>query len=282
MVILMVLALIFLAVPQSVHASAIIKIGSDITVEKGATVDYVVSIGGQITVNGKIEHHAVAVGSSIVLGSSAVVRGHVLSLGGIVVRGRGAEVYGDITEINSTRLSELIESVLDSEWEGWNWIYAILSIFFFIVFLILALLIAAFIPNHIQIIAAAMREESMKVIVWGVLGLILIAPLAIMLTISVIGIVLIPLEMILVACAVLAGLTAIAHLTGRSLFSLMNRPRRGIMTETFWGLMILWVIGWVPYVGVMIKTFAIVLALGAVLVTRFGTRPHNPNSLMHE
>ncbi|HQP12029.1 MAG TPA: hypothetical protein PK470_04625, partial [Candidatus Omnitrophota bacterium] len=266
------LVLVLLAAPQNAPASIIIKVGSDITVEEGTTVDHVVSIGGQITINGHVEHHAVAVGSSVVLGSSAVVRGNVLSLGGIVVRGRGAEVFGDITEINSSQLSQLIESILDSDWEGWNWIYAVLSIVFFILFLILVLLIAAFIPNHIYTIATAIREESLKVIIWGILGLILIAPLAVLLTISVVGIVLIPLELLLVLCAVLAGLTAISHLTGKSLFYFMNKSRQGIIAESFWGLVILWLIGWIPYIGVMIKAFAIVLALGAVLVTRFGTR----------
>ena len=47
-----------------------------------------------------------------------------------------------------------------------------------------------------------------------------------------------------------------------------------MMRETIWGLIILWLIGWIPYVGWMVKVCAIVLGLGAVLLTRFGTNQH--------
>jgi len=46
------------------------------------------------------------------------------------------------------------------------------------------------------------------------------------------------------------------------------------MRETIWGLIILWLIGWIPYVGWMVKMCAIVIGLGGVLLTRFGTNPH--------
>lgn len=43
-----------------------------------------------------------------------------------------------------------------------------------------------------------------------------------------------------------------------------------MIRETIWGLIILWILGWIPYVGWMLKVFAIVLGLGGVLITRFG------------
>jgi TM2 domain-containing membrane protein YozV len=46
------------------------------------------------------------------------------------------------------------------------------------------------------------------------------------------------------------------------------------MRETVWGLIVLWIVGWIPYVGWMIKVSAIVLGLGGVLLTRFGTSQH--------
>ena len=126
-------------------------------------------------------------------------------------------------------------------------------------------------------IANAIQEETVKITLWGLLGMVLVVPLAVLLTISVIGIVLIPLEMILVVSAGLLGFIAISQLLGRRLYALFKRPSQHILRETFWGLVVLWIIGWLPYIGWMIKVLALMMGLGAVIYTRFGT--HVPRRL---
>ena len=270
------LLLIFylLLTPMSATASSdksIVKIGSDVTIEKGQKVHSVVAIGGQITVSGAVEKSVVAIGGSVVLTKTAVVKGNVVSLGGIIVIARDAEVGGDLTEINSSNLFETLTTALSSEWEGWSWIFAVISLSIFLVILVLALLIAALLPKPVRIVSEAIHENTLKVILCGILGLVLIAPLALLLTISVVGIALIPLEVIVVVCSVLLGFIAVGRIIGRKFLSLLKRPNPGIVRETFWGLLILWLIGWIPYIGWMVKAIAIVIGLGATLVTRFGT-----------
>jgi hypothetical protein len=46
-----------------------------------------------------------------------------------------------------------------------------------------------------------------------------------------------------------------------------------VIRETFLGLIVLWIIGWLPYIGWMVKAIAIVVGLGASLVSCFGARP---------
>jgi dipeptide/tripeptide permease len=249
----------------------IVKIGSDVTIEKGQKVHSVVAIGGQITVSGAVEKSVVAVGGSVVLTKTAVVKGNVISLGGVIVMARDAEVRGDLTEINSDNLYETLTTALSSEWEGWSWIFAVISLSIFLVILVLALLIAALLPKPVRIVSEAIRENTFKVILCGILGLVLIAPLALLLTISVVGIALIPLEVIFVVCSVLLGFIAVGQLIGAKLLRLLKRSEPGIVRETFCGLVILWLIGWIPYVGWMVKAIAIVIGLGATLVSRFGT-----------
>jgi hypothetical protein len=269
------LLLIFylLLTPMAATASSdksIVKIG-DVTIEKGQKVSNVVAIGGQITVSGAVEKSVVAVGGSVVLTKTAIVKGNVISLGGVIVMARDAEVRGDLTEINSNNLYETLTTALSSEWEGWSWIFAVISLSIFLVILVLALLIAALLPKPVRIVSEAIRENTFKVILCGILGLVLIAPLALLLTISVVGIALIPLEVIFVVCSVLLGFIAVGQLIGAKLFRLLKRSEPGIVRETFWGLVILWLIGWIPYVGWMVKAIAIVIGLGATLVSRFGT-----------
>jgi hypothetical protein len=270
------LLLIFylLLTPMTVTASidkSIVKIGSDVTIEKGQKVHSVVAIGGQITVSGTVEKNVVAVGGSVVLTKTAVVKGNVVSLGGVIVMARDAEVRGNLTEINSSNLYETLTTALSSEWEGWSWIFAVISLSIFLVIMVLALLIAALLPKPVRIVSEAIRENTFKVILCGILGLVLIAPLALLLTISVVGIALIPLEVIFVFCSILFGLTAVGQFIGAKLSRLVKRSESGIVRETFWGLVILWLVGWIPYIGWMVKAIALVIGLGATLVSRFGT-----------
>jgi hypothetical protein len=210
----------------------------------------------------------------VVLTRTAVVGGDVFVIGGIIVRGRGAEVRGDVTEINADDISDSIAKALSEEWEGWSWIFAVVSVSIFLGVLLLTVLTVFLIPKPVRLIASAVREKPFKVTVWGLIGLVLVVPLAVLLAISVVGIVLIPLEMALVLCAILLGFVAVSQLVGRKLFTILKRQDQSIMRETIWGLIILWLIGWIPYVGWMIKMCAIVIGLGGVLLTRFGTNQH--------
>lgn len=256
------------ALAESVN---IVKIGSDVTIDEGMKVRNVFALGGQVTVEGFVENHVIAVGGSVVLTKTAIVGGNVISLGGIVARGRGSEIHGNLTEINADDISAAISNALSDEWEGWSWIFAIVSLSIFIGVLLVTLLIVHFIPKPIRVISTAVRDIPFKVILWGIIGLILIVPMAVLLAVSVIGIVLIPLEMTLVLCAIILGFIAVSQLVGEKLYAVLKRHDSNIVRETIWGLIILWVIGWIPYVGWMLKVFAVVLGLGGVLVTRFGT-----------
>jgi hypothetical protein len=261
-------------IPTTAAASSdktIVRIGSDVMIEADQRVHSVVAIGGQITVSGTVEMSVVAVGGSVVLTKTAVVKGNVVSLGGVIVMARDADVHGDLTEINSNNLYETLTTALSSEWEGWSWLFAVISLSIFLVIMVLALLIAALLPKPVRIVSEAISENTFKVILCGILGLVLIAPLAVLLAISVVGIALIPLEVIFVVCSVLFGFIAVGRFVGAKLLRLVKRSEPGIVQETLWGLIILWLVGWIPYVGWMVKAIAIVIGLGATLVSRFGT-----------
>ena len=266
--------LALLGYTTAVHAEAtsVVKINDDVTIEENMKVRNVFVLRGQITISGTVEQSVVAIGGSIVLTRTAVVNGDVVALGGIIVMGKGADVHGTLTEINSSNISAAISDLLSDDWEGWSWLFAIFSVVVFFAILILALLIVALIPKPIQVIAETIKKNTFKVSLSGLLGLLLIVPIAVLLTISVIGIVLIPLEMILVVSAALLGFIAVSQLIGRRVLMLIKRTEGGVIRQTFWGLMTLWLIGWIPYVGWMIKVLAVVLGLGGVIMTRFGTK----------
>jgi hypothetical protein len=269
---LVLLALLGYTTAVHAEATSVVKINDDVTIEENIKVRNVFVLRGQITISGTVEQSVVAIGGSIVLTRTAVVNGDVVTLGGIIVMGKGADVHGTLTEINSSNISAAISDLLSDDWEGWSWLFAIFSVVVFFAILILALLIVALIPKPIQVIAETIKTNTFKVSLSGLLGLLLIVPIAVLLTISVIGIVLIPLEMILVVSAALLGFIAVSQLVGRRVLMLIKRTGGGVIRQTFWGLITLWLIGWIPYVGWIIKVLAVVLGLGGVIMTRFGTK----------
>jgi hypothetical protein len=272
-IILLPLLFVMLFVPSPAPASgdkSIVRIGKDITIEKGQKVKRAVTISGQITVIGTVEENVLAIGGSVVLTKTAVVKGDVASLGGVIVIAKDAVVQGDLTEINSTNLYETFADAISSEWEGWSWVFALISLSILTVILVLSLIISALMPKQIRVVSEAIGKNTLRVILVGILCLVAIVPLALLLTISVVGIALIPLEVILVVITGLLGFIAVSRLIGSWVLRLGKR-NAGIVRETFWGMVIVWMVGWIPYVGWMIKAAVVVIGLGAALVTRFGT-----------
>jgi len=219
LLILLLIAGLLLCPVSKVRADSanIFKIGSNVTIEEGTKVRNVLAIGGQITVDGVVENNVVSIGGSIVLTRTAVIGGSVFTLGGIIVRGRGAEVYGTLTEINTDDISSAITNALSEEWEGWSWIFAIISLSIFLGVLLVTVLTVFLIPKPVRLISSAIKEKPFKVTAWGLAGLVLVVPLAVLLAISVIGIVLIPLEMAIVLFAVILGFIAVSQLVGNYL-----------------------------------------------------------------
>ncbi len=242
----------------------IVKIGGDVTVDEGTTVKNAVAVGGQITVRGMVTGHVVSVGGSVVLTKTALVKGNVVSVGGVIVMGKGAQVHGSSKEINSSDLSQSLAAVLNEDWEGWSWVFAVLSLFVFIGILLMALLIVTLLPKPVRLVAGAIKDSPLKVFLWGLVVLVSVVPLALLLTISVLGIVLIPLEMAIVVCSALVGFIAAAQLIGEKGLALFGRRNQSVISDIFCGLAILWLIGWIPHIGWMIKVIAVVIGLGGV------------------
>jgi hypothetical protein len=270
---LLVLAVIFFLGAAESHAngSSVFRLGKEVIVEKDQVVRHVISVGGQVTVRGQVQGNILCLLDSVILDSTSIVEGDIVSLGGVVVQGRGAQIGGNIHEVNINELSEAIAIILNEEWEGWSWVFALVSIFFLLCLLVLGGIAHAIIPRQMLAIAAEIRNRPVRVTCWGVVGLISILPLAVLLTMSVVGIVLVPLQMTLAGIAAVLGFLAVAHLFGRELLFWIKVSGGGVMAQTALGLAIIWLLGWIPYVGWTLKVLVIVAGMGAVLTTRFGT-----------
>ncbi len=258
--------LLFLTLPA--EAKIIFKAGQDITIADGQGADNVIAIGGQITVNGLVEQNVVAVAGSVVLTNKAVVRGNVIVVGGVVARGSGSLVYGDVTEINSSTLSEAITSAMRGELEGWSLILNIISLCFFAIILITTLIMTLLIPRSLALIANAIESNKLKSFFWGILATLMIVPFFMLLAISIIGIVLIPLAFTVLLIAAIVGFIAFGVLLGNFIITRIFRGyKKSLVKEALVGVSLLWLLGWIPlYIGMLIKALVITFGLGGVII----------------
>jgi hypothetical protein len=266
---IIVLALLLALLPAGVaRASDRVRIGGDVVVEKGVTVKDAVAVGGDVTVNGVVKNSAVAVGGSVFLGPDAVVRRDVVAIGGVIARKEGARIGGDIVEMSIPGLAAVLPFMAGERSFGWLAAFEIIT---FAGLLALALLVVALLPGAMDLMSNCVRQNTLKVILSGILGTLVVIPLAVFLVITVIGIPLVVLEMMLIGCAMFIGYIAMALFLGGRLAAAFNRPGLNMLWMTSMGLVILWVIGWVPFVGPAVKSIAAVLGFGALLVTIFGS-----------
>ena len=265
---IMAIVFIFL-LPPSVEAKNVFKAGSDIAVEEGQAVNNIVCIGGQVTVNGLVEQNVLAIAGSVVLTNKAVVRGNVVVVGGVVAKGSGSQIFGDITEINSSTLSDAITSAMRGELDGWSLILNIISLCFFAIILIIALIMTLLIPRSLAIIANAIQTNKIKSLLWGFLTTLMIVPFFMLLAVSIIGIFLIPLAFTALLLAAIVGFIAFSSLLGNFIITkIFHGYKKSLVKETLVGLSLLWILGWIPfYIGMLIKVLAITFGLGGVWLT---------------
>ena len=260
---------ITLFTPGNVIAKDKIRIGGDVVVDEGTEVKDAVAVGGSVTVNGKVRDSAVAVGGSVILGPNAVIGNDVVSIGGAVKQAQGSKIHGDLVELNIPGVSSIIPFFVEDTSSSWFWTFKFTTL---LGFLALAVLMVAVLPKPFNLISNNVQQNLGKVILWAVLGLVVIVPLAFFLVISVVGIPLIALEVFFVGIAFLVGYIAIAQLIGDKIAALLKRPALSVIWVTLMGLLAIWLISWVPFLGSLVKAMVIVLGFGGVLATLFTSR----------
>ena len=271
-----VLTLIFLIAP-SIDAKNIIKIGKDINIGNDQIVNNAVAVAGQITVSGLVENNVVTVGGSIVLTNAAVIRGNVICIGGVVVQGNGAQIYGDITEVNSSNISTALSSAFYGDMDAWSWLVDVIYFCFFAMIFTLALLMAILFPRPLNAIVSSIQSNKTKSFFWGALATLMIAPFFMLLVFSFIGIPLIPLAFAALLLAFMFGFIGVSALLGKFVLTrTFHHHKQSLVRETLLGLILWWVIGWIPfYIGMVIKTVVITIGLGGVFLAIFHHRHHH-------
>jgi hypothetical protein len=271
-----------------------VHIGGSVFVGENERVGKAVAVFGRAEVKGIVDHEVVAIGGDVVLGPKAMVRGDVVSIGGKVRAAQGAYIGGSTGQMNLSPSDFKVILPDDGEMTvnfkpDWPRIARVAfvadlmrNLFWFVV---CALLIAVA-PRAVGRARERAGASPITAFAVGLLAEILILPivtvLAVVLSISVIGIpllALLPILMLAFGLAMAIGFTGVASGLGSRLVGRAT-PLGGMVL----GLALIWGVGMIGHwlwtinrgalgpgvllmaVGFFIEYLACTLGLGAALL----------------
>jgi predicted flap endonuclease-1-like 5' DNA nuclease len=269
----------------------LVALGGPITVERGARVEGdVVAVGGPVTIGGRVEGDIKAIGGPVSLRDSAVVEGDVVITGGPLRRSAGAVVKGEVIE--GFRFGDLREfrfavppippvspaspGVPVEVGSGAGFLSFMLALFKIgfkaVGVAIIALLVLIFIPQQTNTVAQMTADQPIASIGVGVLTMMVAALVIGVLTVTICGI---PIALILglvLLMALLYGWVALGFMVGKRLLAALDTGRPLPLIAGVVGALLLTLLSSVPCLGWLVGFAGGSWGLGAVVLSRGGTR----------
>lgn len=284
---------------ERVRGDAVV-FGADALVEPGGLVTGDLAVmGGSATIRGEVLGAVVVFGGGARLEEGCLVSGDVITFGGEVHQSPGARVQGQV--LSGFRWAPFAgrfwpwagqagePSAAGVERPPLSWAEAfvagLLGLLRGIVgALVSALLLAGlailamlFLPRHTRQISVCAETAWPASLGLGILGALAAIVVALMLVLT---LCLAPLGLLLlvaVAGAWILGLIAIGLLIGERLFQALNQADVSPLWQAATGVALLILVSNAPCIGWAIGLGAGCIGLGAVLLTRLGTRPYQPD-----
>ena len=280
-------------VPKLPSADAITK--GDLTIESGRTVPGpVVVYGGNLTVLGRVDGDAIALGGDVVVASGGQVTGNAVAVEGNVKR--DGTVDGEVRALSGVLTDDTVEPIVDVEPRS-TASDVKLAVSWLCVLLVIGVGILVFAQPYLEGVVDTLETRFWRSFAVGVAGALAAIPVLVLmlvaLGITIIGILLIPFAVVAYVLA-LAGLltlgfVAIARLTGGALGSDAVRrlsARGSALRGVVIGMLVLlgmWIVAaalsGLPVVGPVLRAVAVTVTfvaatagLGATILSRAGTR----------
>lgn len=268
-----------------------VLMGDDLTVEADEVVGGdAVSIGGNITVRGKVMGSVVSVGGDVTLGDSAFVGKDAVSVGGRVERSESSIVVGEVVEVDGPGLGGLPPWKKKSGDDnfGSRFIGLIQMIIFYLVLFAFAALALFLARQRIEYASDYLAREPIPSLLLGLFSPVLLFLAFILLCITLIGIPVALALLVLYPAFLFMGWVVAGHRIGRSIQA-GETPLKTVFTGLLIlaGLHLLYAFlkmagvgGFLRFIviftGLTISSLGAFAGLGAILGTRFRRAPMIP------
>ncbi len=230
----------------------------------GTVTGDVVVMGGSATLfpEAWVEGDAVVMGGSLALQDDTRVDGDVFAFGGEVVRGENAMVQGrvHVGGAPETWLERLGGAVTRS---------ALLFVF--------GTVLLALAARRMELLRVEIADRPMRTFALGVVGLATTIVVLIALCVTLIGIPIALVAAVLAAFATYAGVAALLVMVGMAL--LRGRSDNAYVYLAI-GCAVYLVASWLPWVGGIVSTVAVIFGIGAIVATRGAgfIKPRSPQA----
>jgi hypothetical protein len=249
------------------QGKSIVKIGEDINLGQYLRMNDLLAINGDVNVKGQVVNDVVAVLGTVHLFPTARVGGDVVVVGGKLIKDAGAQVGGETVQRGfegATAMNEIPTAAIGSV----N--FFAVNILMFLGLLGLAILFAALMTRQVGVVSSYIEKNWWKSLLWGILGAILIIPVAGLLAVTIIGIPLILVEIVFISLALALGLVGVSQLIGKKVTRALRRPGQPMMLEGIIGIVVLFLVNLVPLLGGLVCLVAATMGFGSALVNKLG------------
>ena len=235
--------------------------------------------GSTLDVQGQVRGNIFAFGSNINIAGN--VSGDINLYGGKAILQSGSHVRGTINLFGGSERSEAgatLDGVVKNQSQHASfWLPGISAGFVFpfwpmVIWVALGLVLVSLLPEHVMFVRTTVASKTRRSLLLGLLSLLLAPAILIVLIALIIPI---PLA-ILVAIGLIAawalGTIAIGWLVGEYIMRAIAPRHNTRLAQVTVGLTLLVLVGSLPYIGWLVSLGAGLLGLGAVFLSRFGTR----------
>lgn len=263
----------------------LVVFGGSVSIEKDAKVNgAIVLFGGSFTLDGEVSKDVVVMGGAVKLGAEAHIHGNLVTFGAPVDRDAGAKVDGDVIN-NPTRPSlpnvpavpNLVNNYTNPFWEGLGILVQS------IVLALLAMLIALFLPVQMRRVSDGVVAQPLVSLGMGLLTLIMF--IVVIVALALFSVFIITLFVTIPLIFIVSVLFTAGMLLGWLALGTEIGVRIGQMFKGEWPLplaaglgvfllnLVAQSVNFIPCIGGLLSGLVAFAGLGAVLMTRFGTRP---------
>ncbi|MGH2510561.1 MAG: hypothetical protein ACRDHZ_24565, partial [Ktedonobacteraceae bacterium] len=247
-------------------------------------------LGGTLDVAGEVHGTIRAFGSNINI--AGTVSGDIDLYGGMATLQNGSHLQGNINVYGGSERLEAgahLDGVVNNQSQHISFWMPGLSFGFafpfwpLVIWVVLGLALTSLLPEHVMFVRTTVASRARRSLLLGLLSFLL-APAVLLVLIALI--IPIPLALLIASGLIAAwalGTIAIGWLVGASIMRAIAPRHNTHQAQVTVGLAVLVIGGSLPYIGWLVSIGAGLLGLGAVFLSRFGTRlysqPRHPLKL---
>ena len=252
----------------------LVAFGGNVTVDGTVTQD-VVAVGGNVTINGTVGRDVASVGGSVTLGPHAMVGRDIALAGGSLNRAPGAIVGRNVTYANrgfGWGGPPYFTAFDHRPFGAFGWGGLVFGVIIAIGIVLLGLMLLLFFPRQLLATGTTVEQRPLESFGLGCGGVI--AGLALMILFA-ITIIFIPVSLALATVMTIGwlfGWAAIFVVIGQRLLRTANRAQELVPALLLGGLLV-GILANIPVINFFVLVVGGSVALGAVIYSRFGTRP---------